>query len=145
MTDDDTQSSRRCPHEWCDARWHVLPLTERSILMTLRGEDRIGYQASADTSLVLCPGSEFAGDFNPPDTNEVMSRLTAALTTSRSDPHARMRAAYQRMLGQLPPEARAKYPEDPFEAPDLWDAWERQTGPRIPQSPQAHSDPDPSA
>ncbi|MFD3594371.1 hypothetical protein ACFWU5_16730 [Nocardia sp. NPDC058640] len=55
-----------CPHAWCDADWHGLAITRRMQQMRRRGLVDPEYVYADDDSDVLCPGSEFAGEFTPP-------------------------------------------------------------------------------
>ncbi|QAY17597.1 hypothetical protein SEA_BRADISSA_70 [Gordonia phage Bradissa] len=61
----------KCGH--CARDWHGLPITERMDEMRWRGELDPDYRYVADTSRVVCPGSEFIGP------------LPAATTGARSD------------------------------------------------------------
>ncbi|MET8430079.1 hypothetical protein [Nocardia sp. NPDC004860] len=56
----------KCPHPWCDEDWHGLKITARMRGMRLRGRVDSDYQYNEDTSPVLCPGSTFEGEFEPP-------------------------------------------------------------------------------
>ncbi|MEV6219859.1 hypothetical protein [Nocardia sp. NPDC051833] len=55
-----------CPHAWCDADWHGLAITVRMRTMRRAGYVDPDYRYADDDSKVLCPGSEFEGEFTPP-------------------------------------------------------------------------------
>ncbi|MFC4128971.1 hypothetical protein [Nocardia rhizosphaerae] len=57
-----------CPHVWCDADWHGLAITRRMQQMRRRGLVDPEYVYADDDSEVLCPGSDFDGEFTPPAT-----------------------------------------------------------------------------
>lgn len=74
----------RCPHWWCDADFHPLPIKQRmreirqlwrSAVAYYEDEERVPEQVVAeldeyrydiDESPVICPGSLFEGEFTPP-------------------------------------------------------------------------------
>lgn len=53
----------RCPH--CQRHWHGMPLTEHIADMYAEGEYQLDYNYAADTSPIVCPGSEFIGPMPP--------------------------------------------------------------------------------
>ncbi|SLG32711.1 Uncharacterised protein [Mycobacteroides abscessus subsp. abscessus] len=55
-----------CPHPWCDADWHGLAITARMRAMRRAGYVDPDYRYAADDSEILCPGSDFVGEFTPP-------------------------------------------------------------------------------
>lgn len=55
-----------CPHWWCGEKWHGLAITRRMRQMRARGEIDVDYRYVDDDSEVLCPGSLFEGEFEPP-------------------------------------------------------------------------------
>lgn len=55
-----------CPHPWCDEQWHGLAITHRMWEMRHAGEVDPDYRYGGDDSEVLCPGSLFEGEFEPP-------------------------------------------------------------------------------
>jgi hypothetical protein len=75
----------RCPHEWCSEPWHGLAITQKMREMRSRwgsavhyyeDEQRVpdevaaeldAYRYDQDDSPVLCPGSTFEGEFEPPE------------------------------------------------------------------------------
>ncbi len=63
---DHNVNQAKCPHEWCDADFHGLPITRRMHTMRLMGRVDPDYRYGEDTSPVLCPGSTFDGEFEPP-------------------------------------------------------------------------------
>jgi hypothetical protein len=69
-----------CPHSWCNESWHGLAITQRMRDMRWRGEIDVDYRYNEDDSTVLCPGSDFTGEFTPPEPEQpvypqwVMSR-----------------------------------------------------------------------
>ncbi len=56
-----------CPHSWCREPWHGLAITRRMQEMRWGGQVDPAYRYADDTSEVLCPGSEFDGEFTPPE------------------------------------------------------------------------------
>ncbi len=56
-----------CPHPWCREPWHGLAITRRMQEMRWGGQVDPAYRYADDTSEVLCPGSEFDGEFTPPE------------------------------------------------------------------------------
>lgn len=55
-----------CPHPWCGEKFHGLPIKQHMRDMRGRGQVDAGYRYSDDDSVVLCPGSTFEGEFEPP-------------------------------------------------------------------------------
>ncbi len=56
-----------CPHPWCREPWHGLAITTRMREMRWGGQVDPAYRYADDDSDVLCPGSEFDGEFTPPE------------------------------------------------------------------------------
>ncbi len=56
-----------CPHSWCREPWHGLAITRRMQEMRWGGQVDPAYRYADDDSEVLCPGSEFDGEFTPPE------------------------------------------------------------------------------
>lgn len=56
-----------CPHPWCYEPWHGLAITTRMREMRWGGHMDPAYRYADDDSDVLCPGSEFDGEFTPPE------------------------------------------------------------------------------
>lgn len=56
----------KCPHSWCDEHWHGLAITQNMRRMRSFGMVDPAYRYADDDSPVLCPGSEFRGEFVPP-------------------------------------------------------------------------------
>ncbi|MFC4373283.1 hypothetical protein ACFO5K_04140 [Nocardia halotolerans] len=56
----------KCPHSWCSDDFHGLPITSRMREMRGWGHMDPDYRYADDTTDVLCPGSEFVGEFTPP-------------------------------------------------------------------------------
>jgi hypothetical protein len=71
-----------CPHSWCSESWHGLAITRRMRDMRWRGEIDPDYRYNEDDSTVLCPGSDFTGEFTPPESERpaypqwIMSRYS---------------------------------------------------------------------
>ncbi|WP_405138492.1 hypothetical protein [Nocardia sp. NBC_01388] len=84
----------RCPHPWCDEEWHGLPITTRMAEMRWRGEVDPGYRYPDDTSAVLCPGSEDAGDFTPADKFRALAQLRQSVSVSRTVQRIRAEAQW---------------------------------------------------
>ncbi|BAD58878.1 hypothetical protein [Nocardia farcinica] len=59
-----------CPHPWCSEPWHGLAITTRMRQMRWQGHLDEDYRYNEDTSEVLCPGSEFDGEFTPPEQSD---------------------------------------------------------------------------
>ncbi|WP_280195936.1 hypothetical protein [Nocardia farcinica] len=59
-------NQEKCPHPWCDADWHGLAITARMRAMRRAGYVDPDYRYAADDSEILCPGSDFVGEFTPP-------------------------------------------------------------------------------
>ncbi|WP_280389896.1 hypothetical protein [Nocardia wallacei] len=75
----------QCPHEWCSEPWHGLAITQtmrqmrsrwHSAISYFEDEERVpddvaaeldAYRYDQDDSPVLCPGSTFDGEFEPPE------------------------------------------------------------------------------
>lgn len=56
----------KCPHAWCREDFHGLAITQRMRVMRMTGEMDADYRYAEDDSPVLCPGSLFEGEFEPP-------------------------------------------------------------------------------
>ena len=53
-----------CPH--CDETWHGLAITQRMRQMRWTGRYDPDYRYNEDDSTVLCPGSDYVGEWTPP-------------------------------------------------------------------------------
>ncbi|MBF6333362.1 hypothetical protein [Nocardia transvalensis] len=81
----DRGTAETCPH--CPEDWHALPITVATLIMRMCGcadceRDLAHHDYDADTSQVLCPGSEFTGPPRPPDPDQaaaVVAVVTLAL------------------------------------------------------------------
>lgn len=60
----------KCPHEWCREDFHGLAITQRMWHMRRFGGVDPEYRYAEDDSPVLCPGSLYEGEFEPPHTTE---------------------------------------------------------------------------
>lgn len=65
--DFDDPTFPECPHSWCSESWHGLAITQRMREMRWRGRIDVDYRYNEDDSTVLCPGSDFTGEFTPPE------------------------------------------------------------------------------
>lgn len=57
----------KCPHSWCGRDWHGIAITARIENMRSLGVYDPEYVYDEDNSAVLCPGSLFEGEFEPPE------------------------------------------------------------------------------
>ncbi|WP_330253114.1 hypothetical protein OG874_00415 [Nocardia sp. NBC_00565] len=73
-----------CPHPWCGEHWHGLAITRRMRQMRARGDIDPDYRYVDDNSEVLCPGSLFEGEFEPPSM-PVAQHLGAPVLINESD------------------------------------------------------------
>ncbi|WP_063023690.1 hypothetical protein [Nocardia niwae] len=64
--DYDDPTYPQCPHPWCSETWHGLAITQRMREMRWRGVIDGDYRYDEDDSTILCPGSLFEGEFQPP-------------------------------------------------------------------------------
>lgn len=99
--------SPRCPHSWCGREWHGFPMTRRIERMRAIGRYDEAYSVRDDDSEVLCPGSTFEGEFEPPDELALAMPNIVSETERRELIAARWRAtptAYSRQL--VAPEGR---------------------------------------
>lgn len=98
----------KCPHSWCGEDWHSLPIKQRmreirrlwhSTVAYYEDQPRVpehvtaeldAYRYDQDDSAIICPGSAFEGEFEPPAPTPIA--WDAAL-----DPILRA----QRMLGEM--------------------------------------------
>lgn len=55
-----------CPHSFCREPWHGLAITRRMQQMRRAGYVDPEYRHADDNSAILCPGSDFDGEFIPP-------------------------------------------------------------------------------
>lgn len=74
----------KCPHPWCDADFHGLPITQKMRWMRSWGGVEPGYVYEDDDSPVICPGSAFEGEFAPPTSSgrgvpDMASALAASI------------------------------------------------------------------
>ncbi|TDP29871.1 hypothetical protein [Nocardia ignorata] len=95
-----------CPQPWCDADWHGLAITTRMRAMRRAGYVDPDYRYADDDSEVLCPGSDFEGEFTPP------VDLRAGIDTgwgTFADTMRRVAAWHSEILGTWP------LPDDPYD------------------------------
>lgn len=80
----------KCPHSWCGEDWHSLPIKQRmreirrlwqSTVSIYEDEPRVpeyvaaeldAYRYDQDDSAIICPGSAFEGEFEPPEPEPVL-------------------------------------------------------------------------
>ncbi|MGW5519038.1 hypothetical protein [Nocardia africana] len=89
----------QCPHAWCSEPWHGLAITKRMREMRRKWqaavnyyEDEDGvtddiaaeldaYRYDQDDSEILCPGSSFTGEFEPPEPEYPRHRVARSTWT----------------------------------------------------------------
>ncbi|WP_280465633.1 hypothetical protein [Nocardia brasiliensis] len=82
---DHNVNQRTCPHDWCNEDFHTLPIKQRmreirrkwhAAITYFEGGETVSAEAAAeldayrydeDDSPIICPGSLFEGDFEPPE------------------------------------------------------------------------------
>ncbi|MEV0062285.1 hypothetical protein [Nocardia sp. NPDC050718] len=91
-----------CPNPHCEESWHGLAITERMELMRDYGEVDVDYDYHADDSLVLCPGSAFAGEWpTPPRIREPEHPVVQVDPAPEPDPMAEAAARADRLWTAL--------------------------------------------
>jgi hypothetical protein len=117
-----------CPHPWCAEKWHGLAITKRMQQMRSRwsravhyyeDEQRVpeevaaeldAYRYDEDDSEIICPGSTFVGEFEPPEPRNQWGESYPEWTVRVGEGYVRRSATWDDGGSHLPVEVQFPRP-----------------------------------